>query len=250
MKSEWHDDFLKHKELMDKRHPVTSKEQCVFKKHAFVRMMERTVSDPEDILDLLDNNKYCPIGYEQSKGNRRHDLIYLEKDDGYFVVVRDVKTNEIVTLLPRDKNSWYMDPWARDEALRLASPAQYKKERQLIQQEIKSEPPKQKPKKENVKPKKKVKVNRKTKGSNIRLDASLLDMEAKKPIEYAQLSDEELAEMISRNDSILKIPNQGYKRSTKNRDWTHRKAKKELMEARAEDLERLKYNRGGGTFGS
>jgi hypothetical protein len=69
--------------------------------HSIERIAERSTSPPDSILDMIDDGFYVPIGCEQGP-NRSHELLYIDADRTWFIVIRDMKTFEIITFLPVD----------------------------------------------------------------------------------------------------------------------------------------------------
>jgi hypothetical protein len=69
--------------------------------HAIERIAERSTSSPDSILDMIDNGFYVPIGCDTGS-NRSHELLYSPYDNTWFIVIRDIKTFEIITFLPVD----------------------------------------------------------------------------------------------------------------------------------------------------
>jgi hypothetical protein len=69
--------------------------------HAIERIAERSVASLNSILDMIDGGFYVPIGCDQGS-NRSHELLYIDADHTWFIVVRDRKTLEIITFLPVD----------------------------------------------------------------------------------------------------------------------------------------------------
>ena len=68
-------------------------------KHAENRLSERSSLSREEFLGVLDFDKLVLIGLEQSYSSNSY-LFFSLKDSDFFVVVIDVKTNEIITILP------------------------------------------------------------------------------------------------------------------------------------------------------
>jgi len=69
--------------------------------HARQRIAERSVTAEESVLSMLDAGLFVPIGTEAGT-NRSHELLYLPEDGHWFVAIRDLRTLELITLLPID----------------------------------------------------------------------------------------------------------------------------------------------------
>jgi len=72
-----------------------------FTEHAFKRVSERLHLSPEEVAQLLNEDKYVPLGKDGSS-KRVHKLFYSEPDSFWFVAVQDEVTKEVVTVLPVD----------------------------------------------------------------------------------------------------------------------------------------------------
>lgn len=68
-------------------------------KHAENRLSERSSLSREEFLGVLDFDRLVLIGLEQSYSSNSY-LFFSLKDSDFFVVIIDVKTNEIITVLP------------------------------------------------------------------------------------------------------------------------------------------------------
>lgn len=71
--------------------------------HANQRLEERLDMTRKQISDLLKKGGFITISIEPGT-NRHHQLFYSENDGKCFVAVQDIKTNEIVTILPANGN--------------------------------------------------------------------------------------------------------------------------------------------------
>ncbi len=88
--------------------------------HARDRIDERTFVDEEMVLMALDNGLYLPLGREAGT-NRSHELLYIKCEEEWFVVVRDVVTEEVITFLPADyHNRWRISFQALQQAKSIA----------------------------------------------------------------------------------------------------------------------------------
>ena len=67
-------------------------------KHAENRLSERSSLSREEFLGVLDFDRLVLIGLEQSYSSNSYLFFSLKDSD--FVVIIDVKTNEIITVLP------------------------------------------------------------------------------------------------------------------------------------------------------
>lgn len=84
--------------------------------HGVRRARARVSLRIREIVDLLEEGKFLPLGIE-SGTSREHRLFYSAPDGYWFVAVYDVKTREVVTVLPVDyHNRWEIS----QEALLLA----------------------------------------------------------------------------------------------------------------------------------
>jgi hypothetical protein len=93
--------------------------------HARIRLKERT-SLTEDVLIRLLNSQYCVTVSVQPFSNLLHKLIYSEPDARHFVVVHDVVTGKVITILHLDyegERAWKVTKKELKLAVRLASPA-------------------------------------------------------------------------------------------------------------------------------
>ncbi|MDA8898948.1 hypothetical protein N9I89_04255 [Porticoccaceae bacterium] len=70
-------------------------------RHAENRLSNRSSLSREEFLRVLDFDRLVLIGLEQSYSSNSY-LFFSLKDSDFFVVVIDVKTNEIITILPID----------------------------------------------------------------------------------------------------------------------------------------------------
>jgi hypothetical protein len=92
-----------------------------FSKHAFIRAQERITLDAEEVLQIIKLEKYVYIGSEKNN-NRDHRLFYSDKDSQCFVIIQDIKTNTIITILPLDYHehiSWAVSLVFQKEAKEL-----------------------------------------------------------------------------------------------------------------------------------
>lgn len=91
-----------------------------FRRHAIKRIRERLNISPEQVRDLLEQNKDVPIGVH-GKTKLTHRLFYSKPDNNFFVAVHDLLTNEIITVLYFNyHNAWSISMHARDMAKDLA----------------------------------------------------------------------------------------------------------------------------------
>ena len=70
-----------------------------FTQHSIDRLLERTSLSTYELQNIYKTKKTVPLGIEQSS-NRQHDLFYSMMDDQCYVGVRDIKTLELITILP------------------------------------------------------------------------------------------------------------------------------------------------------
>ena len=90
------------------------------KDHAILRMTERSTITEDELLQQLNEGKYIKVG-EEGKTYRAHWLFYQKREQLWYVVVVDERTEEIITLLPPDyRCAFAMDLELLDEARELA----------------------------------------------------------------------------------------------------------------------------------
>jgi hypothetical protein len=70
-----------------------------FTQHSLDRLEERTSLSIYELENIYKAQKTVPLGIEPSS-NRQHDLFYSLLDDECYVGVRDVRTHELITILP------------------------------------------------------------------------------------------------------------------------------------------------------
>lgn len=123
-----------------------------WKKHAYIRFQERSCLPFKVMQGILLNEQYVPIGKETGK-SREHILFYSIRDQYHYIIVRDYKTNEVITFLPYEYHqnlAWKISQETLDEAQKIAHKPHRQKESKVIDQPIEKEP--------TVKPKKKYDV--------------------------------------------------------------------------------------------
>ena len=67
--------------------------------HAFDRVSERLQMSPQEVADLLDQERYVLIGIEDGS-SVAHKLIYSVLDNSWFVVIQDDVCGHVITILP------------------------------------------------------------------------------------------------------------------------------------------------------
>ena len=72
-----------------------------FTHHAFLRVEERITLDINEISQILKWEKFISIGMEKGT-NRDHRLFYSHQDSQCFVLIQDIKTSTVITILPLD----------------------------------------------------------------------------------------------------------------------------------------------------
>ena len=80
-------------------------------RHALCRLDQRTSIAGDSLRKLLDKGGYIKLGLE-SAFDRQHCLFYSKPDNECFVAVQDIKTGEVITVLPLNYHktlSWKMD---------------------------------------------------------------------------------------------------------------------------------------------
>lgn len=92
-----------------------------FTHHAFIRVEERISLNIKEISQILKWEKFISIGMEK-KTNREHRLFYSHSDSQCFVLIQDIKTNTVITILPLDYHeriSWAVSLELQKEAKEL-----------------------------------------------------------------------------------------------------------------------------------
>ena len=92
-----------------------------FTHHAFIRVKERITLDTNEISLIIKREKFVPIGMEKGS-NREHRLFYSQRDSQCFVLIQDIKTQTVVTILPLDYHesiSWAVSVEYQKEAKEL-----------------------------------------------------------------------------------------------------------------------------------
>ena len=65
--------------------------------HAFIRCQQRLSLSIREIFTIVDREEYIVVGKDKQ---REHRLFWSYKDDDYFILIQDINTNEIITILP------------------------------------------------------------------------------------------------------------------------------------------------------
>ena len=78
---------------MDQKHSLTF--------HAQERLIQRSTESPESLINIIIEERYLKIGKELGS-NREHLLFFSNSDNIWHTIVLDVKTKEIITILPVD----------------------------------------------------------------------------------------------------------------------------------------------------
>ena len=92
-----------------------------FTHHAFIRARERMTLDTNQISQIIKWEKFVSIGTEKDS-NREHRLFYSRPDSQCFVLIQDIKTQTIITILPLDYHesiSWAVSLELQKEAKEL-----------------------------------------------------------------------------------------------------------------------------------
>lgn len=78
--------------------------------HANERINERATLTSDEILELLKNDLYTPLGFDKKKKNVVHKLIYHFEKDSFYVVCQDFNNEEIITILHgKQLRNWFVD---------------------------------------------------------------------------------------------------------------------------------------------
>jgi len=72
-----------------------------FSYHAFDRVSDRLSIAHDDLIEIINSGLNINVGQEKST-NRVHKLFYSDNDKSCFVVIQDIKTGTIITILPID----------------------------------------------------------------------------------------------------------------------------------------------------
>ena len=92
-----------------------------FTQHAFIRAEERITLGIKEISQIIKWEKFVSIGVEKNT-NREHRLFYSNPDSQCFVLIQDIKTNTVITILPLDYHesiSWAVSLEFQKEAKEL-----------------------------------------------------------------------------------------------------------------------------------
>lgn len=90
--------------------------------HAAEITFERCTTPAQEILWRLEQNLGFPVGTEPGT-NRTHELLYLPEDAQHFALIRDTRTQEIITCLPVDYHvncAWKISQSAMNRARKLS----------------------------------------------------------------------------------------------------------------------------------
>ena len=93
--------------------------------HATERLHQRSCETLESLREIICGEKYIRIGQETGS-NREHFLFFSLPDDIWHILIMDVKTKEIITVLPVDFHeniSWKVSQETLEKAKRLAMSA-------------------------------------------------------------------------------------------------------------------------------
>lgn len=92
------------------------------RKHAYIRITERSSLKPSDVAKALENGEDYPIG-KDFRQHHEHRVIYSEKDNDFYIVVQDYDNGEVVTFLYFDyDNLMRIPPEVVDEVKRYLNP--------------------------------------------------------------------------------------------------------------------------------
>lgn len=78
----------------------------IFKRHAYFRILERSLLKTYDIDIILKNKCYVKIGIDPNKKDVYHYLFYSIIDNSHYVLVIDEKKQEVITMLPQNSARW------------------------------------------------------------------------------------------------------------------------------------------------
>lgn len=76
-----------------------------FSKHASEQLHERTILNRSDVLRLLSNDLYLPVGKDK---HRIHTLIFSVRENTPYVIIYDERNLEIITVLYVDYNNKFV----------------------------------------------------------------------------------------------------------------------------------------------
>jgi len=80
----------------------------IFKRHAYFRVLERSLLKTYDIDVILKNKCYVKIGIDPNKKDVCHYLFYSIIDNSHYVLVIDEKKQEVITMLPQNLARWHV----------------------------------------------------------------------------------------------------------------------------------------------
>jgi hypothetical protein len=90
--------------------------------HGIERALQRAQTAPTEMLARIEQNLAFPIG-EEANTNRRHEILYLPEDQQYISIIRDTKTEKVITCLPPDYHetcAWQISDYALKKAKKLS----------------------------------------------------------------------------------------------------------------------------------
>lgn len=73
--------------------------------HATQRLRERSIMQPEELIEIIEKNRFIVVGCEGRKQYRQHLLFYSISDGLYMVVVYDIHSKSVITILPIEYHS-------------------------------------------------------------------------------------------------------------------------------------------------
>ena len=106
----------------NRRRPRKVNSEITLTYHARERLNQRSCETLESLSELIRSEKYLKIGWE-SGSNREHLLFFSTLDAIWHVLIIDVKTKEIITILPVDFHenvSWKISDETLEDARHLA----------------------------------------------------------------------------------------------------------------------------------
>lgn len=73
--------------------------------HATERLRERSIMKPEELIEIIEKERFIVVGCEGRKQYRQHLLFYSISDDLYMVAVYDIHSKSVITILPIEYHS-------------------------------------------------------------------------------------------------------------------------------------------------
>ncbi len=85
----------------NKKQKEPKEKEYTFSYHAIQKLNERSIATQEEIIHLINNNKYWPL-FKESSSDRQHLLMYFPPSDSFIIGIVDMKCKLFVSI-------WYPD---------------------------------------------------------------------------------------------------------------------------------------------